>query len=635
MAYAKNLSDEAKKKLVALVEDCCTASDKFVGERIKAWEDAEKLLMSYQPTAKAERQARDAAEEDGFSQLKIPYAWGLLMAQHTYLCSIFLGKSNLFQFAGNNSKGQLQVPEVETIMDYQADNGGMFTALYVALYDLLVYGLCLQFYTWREDVTSVTAYVEKPKVVEGVPVIENGQPVMETEEVIQKYAGYKGGGLINVKPKDGIYDPSVGLVNYQEGNFIGRRYQEKITVLQHKQRQGIYFGTEDLSTNMVKDTYAAGNNPALLETEDPSTNYRFDRAAIKGEASIRELYIKLIPSEMGIGANTDPEIWVLTVANRTKLIGCAPAGWIHGKFPAFLATTEYDGYTLSSRGTLEIAKPLNDTMNWLINTHMYNVEKAVNNEFIYDPSMINQRDFLDPRPGKRIRIRPEAYGKDVRTFVHQFQQYDYTKQNIQDVQFIEALFQRVFGVNEQMLGALAQGGRKTATEVRSAAGFALNRLKVMSEWLGKSWFAPMGKQMLAACRQMYTVEDKFYITSTENSQVREFSPEEISGAFDLTPVDGSIPVDRMGQVAILREIMMGISQLPGIAGRYDVAKFFEYVVKLMGVKNMDQFAITDPAKIAQEASLGNLVTGGNDGATRTDSRQTGVATGDVAGTGAE
>jgi hypothetical protein len=242
--------------------------------------------------------------------------------------------------------------------------------------------------------------------------------------------------------------------------------------------------------------------------------------------------------------------------------------------------------------------------------------------------MINSRDFLDPKPGKRIRSRPEAYGKDVRTFMFQFQQFDYTKQNIQDVGFIESLFQRVFGVNEQMLGSLAAGDRKTATEIRTSAGFALNRLKVLSEWLGHSWFNPMGKQMLSASRQMYTAEDKFNIMSKETQQMREFTVDEIAGDFDLSPVDGSIPVDKLAQVAMLKEVLVVVQQMPAIAGRYDVAKFFKFILEMSGIKNMDQFEISqeDQGKIQQEAALGNLVTGGKDGNTGTDNRQTGTGT---------
>jgi hypothetical protein len=260
MAAYNRLSEEDKKKIVSLVDDCCKVSDEYISDRLTEWEDAEKLIQSYQPKAKAERRQRDSAEEDGFSQLKIPYAYGLLMAQHTYLCSVFLGRSQVFQFVGKNSQGQTEVPDVETMIDHQVQNGGINAALYIGLYDLLVYGISAQFFTWENNVTSITTYVKEQELVDGVLVLEDGQPKLKDVEQIQQFAGYKGGSFINTKPKHLIVDPSVGFVNYQKGQFLGRRYQEKITTLQQKQRQGIYFNTEKLTADYGKDHSCVARN---------------------------------------------------------------------------------------------------------------------------------------------------------------------------------------------------------------------------------------------------------------------------------------------------------------------------------------------------------------------------------------
>ena len=58
---------------------------------------------------------------------------------------------------------------------------------------------------------------------------------------------------------------------------------------------------------------------------------------------------------------------------------------------------------------------------------------------------------------------------------------------------------------------------------------------------------------------------------------------------------------------------MASAQLPQIAGRYDVATMFAYIVKLSGIKNLESFEIQDEATIAREAQLGNLVVNGGNG----------------------
>jgi hypothetical protein len=606
----KELTKEQQRVIVDLICSAVKRSDNKLGERARAWEQAERMNQMYIPKAEAERRARENNEDMSYTKMTIPYSYAMLMAQHTYLASVFLSRNPILQYQGRNGTGQSSVLEMESVIDYQVENGGMAVAIYIALYDLLAYGVCAVFTTWADKTSYLTSYGKRPLSVNGVPVIEHGVPVEEDYEEVIQVRGYRGNEVFNCKPKDLIIDPSVGFINFQRGQFIGRRYQESVEVLQEGEQDGQYFNTSNLTANVSKESGIYGDNPALTETS--SNEALLEQKAVKGFVNLYEVYMRVNPKALGLGINDRQEIWVFTVADKTTLINASPAGWLHGKFPVDLCTTEFDGYSLSSRGTPEIARPLNRTMDWLINSHMFNVEKAVNNEIIYDPSAINMRDFLDPRPGKRIRIRPEAYGRNPKDLIHQFSQYDYTKTHLQDVAFVESLFQRVFGINEQMLGAMASGGRKTATEVRSASGFALNRLKVFSEFISKQFFAPLSMKLVANSRQMYTTEDKFMIAENADSkEYREFTVDEIAGAFDYAPVDGSIPIDRFAMVALLKESLMAAVQLPGIAGRYDVARLFEHIMQMSGIKNMSSFEIQDDAQVKREAALGQLVVGGN------------------------
>lgn len=629
----KDLTVEQQRKIVDLVCEAVKRSDSKLGERARAWEQAEKMNQMFIPKAEAERRAKEDREDMSFTTITIPYSYAMLLAQHTYLASIFLSRNPIFQYQGRNGTAQQSVLEMESVVDYQVENGGMAVPLYIALYDLLAYGVCACFTTWEDKTSYLTAYGTRTKMANGLPIMENGIPQEEDFEEVQQVRGYRGNTVFNCKPKDLIVDPSVSFLNFQKGQFIGRRLQMAIGDLQDAAIDGKYFNTENLTASSGKENDVYGDNQALTETAEPGTSVSLDHKAMKGFVNLYEVYMKVIPKNLGLGINDRQEIWVFTVADKRTLIGAAPAGWIHGQFPVDICTAEYDGYTLSSRGTPEIARPLNRTMDWLINSHMYNVEKAVNNEFIFDPSAINLRDFLDPKPGKRIRMRPEAYGRDPKDLIHQFSQYDYTRTHLQDVAFVEALFQRVFGINEQMLGALSQGGRKTATEVRSSTGFALNRLKVFSEFVSKQFFAPLSMKLVSNSRQMYTTEDKFMIAENkQSSEYREFTVDEIAGAFDYAAVDGSMPIDRFAMVALLKEALMAAVQLPGIAGRYDVASLFEHIMQMAGIKNMSNFEIVSDEKVKQEAALGNMVVrGGMNGQAGGAGVPPGAGAGPVAG----
>ena len=88
-----------------------------------------------------------------------------------------------------------------------------------------------------------------------------------------------------------------------------------------------------------------------------------------------------------------------------------------------------------------------------------------------------------------------------------------------------------------------------------------------------------------------------------------------------------MPIDRMAQTMIYKELLMAMQSMPAIAGRYDVAQFFAYTAKLAGAKNLKSFEIQieDQEKIAREAALGNLVIGGGNG---NNAGRDGAASGD-------
>ena len=601
------LSAENKRKLARLVCDAVKQSDEKMTERVKGWDESEKMNQAYIPAADAARNAKRSAEEFSFTKLVIPYSYAMMMAEHTYLTSIFLGRPNPFQLAARNGTGQNDVLAMESVLDYQNVKGEMMVPLYIGLYDLSMYGVACVGSYWDEETVSISTWAEQPVVVEGVASEKTEEVYQEIFEIL-----YNGNRLFNVKPKEMILDTRVGFAQFQTGEFFGRRVSMAINELKLSDD---YFDLDLIDTSGLSMDANDSENPALVETE--RYNSTLDPEKRKNFARLYELYFKLVPADYGLSPNKNEEIWVLTVANGSVLVGASPSGWLHGRFPYDLMIREFDGYTLSSRGIPDIGRPLNDTMNWLVNSHMFNVERTLNNEFIFDPSIINAKDFMDPLPGKRVRVRAEGYGKDIRNSFMQIPMHDVTQTHLQDIRLVEAMFQRVFGINDQMLGALANGGRKTATEVRSAAGFGLNRLKALSEFISVMFFGPLTRKLVSNSRQMYDSEMKFKIFQDEGmgGELREISIEDITGEFDFAPVDGAMPIDRMAQTMIYKELLMAMQTMPAIAGRYDVAMFFAYTAKLAGVKNLKSFEIqlADQKKIAQEAALGNLVVGGPNG----------------------
>jgi hypothetical protein len=325
-----------------------------------------------------------------------------------------------------------------------------------------------------------------------------------------------------------------------------------------------------------------------------------------------EFHWELVPSELGLGKSNAPEKWVFTIANKSIIISAQPLGLVHNDYPFDVLPFEVEGYNVFNRSMLEVLDPMNKTMEWLFNSHFYNVRAALNNMFLVDPSKINIRDLEEPGPGKMIRLKPAAYGQDLRTMMAQFQVQDITRSNLQDSDYVAQLAQRITGVSDNIMGSVNTSGRKTATEVRSSTTFGINRLKTNCEWFSSVGFSPLANKLYMSTQQLYSGEKKFRIVGDQAQWAERYMdirPDMITGMYDFVPVDGTMPVDRFAQVNLWQQLMASMARVPGALEQYDLSKIFAFVAQLGGLKNINRFRINvvPDGQLQQQAQMGNMV----------------------------
>jgi hypothetical protein len=332
----------------------------------------------------------------------------------------------------------------------------------------------------------------------------------------------------------------------------------------------------------------------------------------KGMVKGHEIYVKLSPNAWGLGAEGGTEVWVFTLTAQGVVIGAQPLGEYHGKFGFDILEYEPNGYNIFSASLLERIQPMNDTLTWLINTHFYNVRASLNNMFLVDPSMVVMKDFENPKPGKLLRLKEAMYGRDVRQAVAQFQVADVTGRHPQDAQIIADMMQRLSGVTDNIMGMVNQGGRKTATEVRTSTSFGVNRLKTVCEYFSAMGFAPMAQKLLQRTQQHYSAEKKYRIVgdiAQFGEKFLDVSADSIAGFYDFVPVDGTLPVDRYAQANLWQGLLGQLRNYPEFMQSYDIPKIIGWVGQLAGLKNINQFRVKIvPDDLAsQQMQAGNII----------------------------
>jgi hypothetical protein len=589
-------------------------------DQIKAWEQAEDSALAYLPESEENAIRRADREIKGnprYTTIQIPYSYALLMAAHTYLTSVFFARAPVHQFAGRHGESEMQVQALEALVSYQVETGQHLVPYYVWLYDMGKYGVGILGNYWCEEITQYSS-------VDMVPVGPqllgpDGQAIQSQMKKVQqtfKTPGYNGSRVYNISPFDFGHDPHYPIARFQEGEFC---YVRKT------------IGWNELKKRMFQDFYMKDNvalippkNPAVSPIQDGSSALiRPDRVSqmdtgddeMKHPTSVDmfEVYVDLIQSEWRLGDSNFPEKWVFTITgDYSTIIGAQPLGAAHGKFPFDVGETEVEGYGLFTRGIPEIMRPLQNTMDWLINTHFFNVRAAMNNQFIIDPSKIVVDDAEDGGPGFIYRLRPEAYGSDVRSFFYQIPVVDMTKGHISDMEVVEALGEKVSGINDQMFGALSKS-RTTATEVRTSTGFGVNRLKTITEYVSAMGMSPLAQKLVQQSQQFYSGDMKFRLVGdlaqTAGPKFFQVTPDMVSGFYDFVPVDGALPIDRMAMATLWQNIMSQMRNFPILGQQFDISKIFTYVAQIAGLRNVNQFRvqIVPDGQLQQQAAQGNVI----------------------------
>lgn len=580
------------------------------------WREAEERTLAFVPESDDDSRRRFRRRNFGehrYTTIQIPYSYGILMSAHTYWTSVFFGRSPIHQFSGRHGEGEQQTQAIEALIGYQVEVGEFLGPYYIWLYDAGKYGMGV-----------IGEYWDRKKLHYG-SLVEMSDPVtgeVQMYQTTQEMQGYEGNCVYNISPWDFVPDPRVSAKNFQKGEFCAYRCRMPWNRVVERVDAGYYVASQ---VELVKNRQPI--DKSVSETSTQLARPQFDKqlygysqtADMEKHPSgliAYEFYVELIPKEWGVGTTTYPQKWCFTITDDFDVIlGATPMGYVHCKFPFSVAEMEVEGYGMWSRGIPEIMAPIQNTVDWLLNSHFFNVRASLNNQFIVDPSKLVVKDVVNTGPGFIWRLRPEAYGTDISKMFMQVPIQDITRSNMADFQAMLGIGERTLGVNDQIMGSLNTGSaRKTATEVRTTTGFGVNRQKTIAEYFSATAIAPHAQRLVQNSQQFYDATAKLKRVGTlaleAGDRFLNVSPDDIQGFFDFVPVDGTMPIDRMAQANLWKEMMGSLRMMPPqVAMSYDWSRIFAWVASLAGLKNISQFKVQlmPDQQLAAQAAAGNVI----------------------------
>jgi len=561
-----------------------------MSKRFASWNEIDRVLTAYIPATDDEE---DIVAKDSSKPISIvfPYSYSMLEALLTYVSMAFF-QDPIFQFEGVEDDDTIGAALMEMVIRLHCIKNKVQLNIHTAVRDSFGYGIGVAIPDW------VRKYGKK--AVKSTSAIESELGVSELQEV--RYVDellYEGNCLSNVEPYMFLPDPSVSSVDIQKGEFVGwidrDNYMNMLS--EESQPDTKLFNVKYLASRKDKRSTLALDQSERESRYGGSDRLSRDNSQIVNPTDNIKMYINVIPKDWKLSERETPEKWFFQLSADDVVTSCYPAEHNHGMYPVAVASPEFDGYSITPIGRLEVLYGLQHTLDFLFNSHISNVRKAINDMLIVDPYLVNIEDLKDPKPGKLIRLRRPAWGRGVDKVVQQLAVSDITRLNISDSAYITSWMDRISGADQSMQGALRMSGpeRLTSSEFQGTRGSAISRLQRIAQIIGLQFMQDVGT-MFAVHTQQYMSKSTYVkivgryaeqLQKIIGSNRKRVTPYDLAVNYDLVTRDGSIPGGNFSQAWI--ELFKIIGDAPELMQQFDVTRIFMYIAQQLGAKNVEDF----------------------------------------------
>ena len=611
-------------KLLGHINDRIWASQLAMQEFHPRWAANEIRAQAYIRSDNYEEMLKrfnDDGQPPQITKLVLPYSYSTMQTITAYLLHTFTGNRPLFPVIANGDDGTLLARQLEAVLQYNADKVKIIKQLYQFFTDMQIYGVSIMRTKWRHD-TRVT---ERQRLVQpsilGVAVPFSAPTLTNIKE---EKSIFQGTDIENVDPFYFLPDPTVAMADVNtKGEWCFWRSNESRYHLRAEEQAGrlkhIKFvsqsptgrGWVNYILNSVRNRRSGGRS-------QPGDSYNYDEDVfVKERTEVIQGTLILVPEEWGLSPSKKPEKWMIAVGNGTAIIQCEPFLANHNRHPVEVAEPSSLGYGFGGLGLADYLAPIQDAMSWFLNSRIDNVRVSLNNMWLVDPHRVNVADILDRGPNKVVRLKAPGFGQDIRTAVQQLPVSDVTSGHSNDIRTFMDIGDIVSAVTDNLRGIQDSGGRKTATEVRTALEAASSRLAAMARLVSSQAVVGIAEQMLSNYQQYITSSFFVQITGSDGRRLPfEVTPEIFDGDFSIMVTDGTMPSDKTALLDVWRELLQGLVQLPGAEKRYDIFGVIEHFAALAGAGDLQNFRIDQPApqrevlpdeEVESQAAAGNLV----------------------------
>jgi hypothetical protein len=588
-------------------------SSREISKRFESWKKVDRTLTAYVKLDKDETNIKTVDDRRPVS-IVVPYSYATLETILTYFVSAFL-ENPIFRYEGSGPEDIVGAILLEKVIEQQTTQFKVALNLHTMFRDSLSYGIGVVTPTWDRKWGWKTVVQDSGFMSALLGRFMSTGKVRGREECIL----FEGNRLKNVDPYSYLPDPNVPIHDVQQGEYVGWVEQTNYMKLLELEKND-----PDIFNVKYLKGIGSGGRSQFNKTKTDSGrgdrigNSQFGSDMATNPIDVVWMYWTMIPKDQKLGKSEYPEKWLFGLAADKVLICAKQLNLNHNMYPVAVCAPDFDGYSTTPVSRLELMYGMQEALDWLFNSHISNVRKAINDMLIVDPSLINMADLEDPKPGKLIRMRRSAWGRGVENAVKQLAVNDVTRSHIGDAASIIDYMQRTSAATDSVSGMIRKSGeRVTAQESKSTTQNALSRLTKAAKIASLQAMQDIG-YMFAVHTQQLMSKDLFIKASGTWQDVlkQEYpaqsrihvTPMDLVVDYDVMVKDGSTAVggDTEGWIEVFR-IM---AQQPQLYQSFDMVRIFKHIARIMGAKDINEFILSQgPANPIQTTSTQNIEQG--------------------------
>lgn len=572
------------------------------------WRDNEMQYQAYlnaKTLEEAKKASRGAGTPPELVTLTVPYSFAAVQTIVTYLLHTFTGRKPIFQVAAHRGDVVRLSQNMETLLQYNGDHERIIRKLYQFFLDGEMYGVHVLRLTWKVEKNRRTIW----KPVNPAGMFGSMQPQMQ--QVRETVVSFEGNDIYNIDPFRFYPDPRVPMDEVaSRGEFVFWETFEGRHTLKKAEASGGVFFIDQIPEMPSQLRYALSERNRLANGENTGRYINTDSVNVEDFYHLMQGSVEIVPREWGLGDSDSYEKWLFTVANDGQIIQAEALDADHDKHPVIVGEPYSSGYGFGHTSVTDFMAPMQDMLSWMLNSHIFNVRSALNNTLVVNPQMVDMSDLKKPGPGRVIKLTPLAFGQNPANAVYQLPVQDITRTHITDMSIVQRFADMVSATTDNVRGQTQQGGRKTATEVRSSGEGSVSRLGAHAKFISAQSICPLASMMTVNYQQNMTQEVYLQILGEKAQEAPlHIAPQGIGGDYYFPVHDGTLPMDRVALLDVWREIFMAILQSPQLAQIFDAVGIFQYIADLGGAKNLSTFKVQTASNeaVARAVEAGNMV----------------------------